>query len=516
VALTPPSVPRAIRALAEAHLRSSLNASLRDAGRVLTAVATLTTVLFALFATVPVVFGFGALGFFVANDSVDTALATAGWVFTLLPPAAGLLSMLNGDARSFDWPKLKGYPVAPLALFVAEVAASSTQVLVALMLLAQSALAAGLLAARPELAGRVLAALLTTLAARAVLATVASWLIRRVRMVVLLLAVLLPAPGLLLAFDPSLVARWAGRARQLSALTAFLPASLQLHALDASGPVTFALRLLGPFFIPLALFAVSFALAFREVEPAVAARRAPERLWSHSSRVLSLARLTLLSIWSCEVGRMQMLTPVLFALPVLLIRLQLSALLSSDLAFFIVWTLTPTMLLNLSLNQFGADRGAVKALLLLPISPRELLQGKALGLAAIALANSAVLTGVAFALVRPPLTSLLTGPLAGISLFLVGLTVGQFTSIAWPRPLPLKGLRAPQGGVVLGFISLGILFLVSAPTVLLSFWLQDDPWLLAGVLLLFAAASFSLFFGSTQLAVRFLVGRRERLVESLS
>jgi hypothetical protein len=213
---------------------------------------------------------------------------------------------------------------------------------------------------------------------------------------------------------------------------------------------------------------------------------------------------------------MQMLTPVLFALPLLLVRLQLASVLSSELTFFIVWTMTPTMLLNLSLNQFGADRGAVKALLLLPISPRELLQGKAVGLALIAAVNSTVLTVVTLVLLRPPLSSLVTGPLAGVSLFLVGLTVGQFTSIAWPRPLPLKGLRGPQGGVVLGFISLGIMFVVTVPLVLISFWLRDEPWLLAAGLALVAAACFSLFFGSTQLAVQFLVDRRERLVESLS
>jgi hypothetical protein len=512
---------RTVRALAAAHGRGSLNATLRDAGPWVTTLAVTGTAALVLVTLGAFGAGFWGLGFLLAAGPLPELLSAAAWLFTLVPFAAALASMLGAEARTLNWDALRPYPVAPLALFTAEVIASVAQLMMFVGLWSMLAFTGGAaLGPQPVLAllcPRLLAAVVVMLSLHSLLGTVAGWVVRRLRNVLLLLVIVAPVPVLAMLADPALARRLAALGTHLGELTPYLPAG---WGLELGGPLSWAkqgagLGLFGLF--ALALLWLAYRLATHEVEPTQSVTAKPERLWSHASRVVSLARVTLVSILASDLGRLQVMTPVLFALPIIVLRVKLSmlAMVRSDLIFFSVCVMTPTMLFNLSLNQFGTDRGAVKALLLLPIAPRELLLGKALGLLVVLLANLAVLAPIVIVMARPPLWSWPTALLAGASLFLIGLTVGQFTSIAWPRPVPRKGLRQPPGGALMGAVSLVLLLGVTAPVALVAFWLRDEPQLLTALMLGVLGAACSLFYGGLQLAERFFLSRSERLVESL-
>jgi hypothetical protein len=110
----------------------------------------------------------------------------------------------------------------------------------------------------------------------------------------------------------------------------------------------------------------------------------------------------------------------------------------------------------LQFNQFGLDGHGVKALLLLPLSPRELLQGKALGFAAFACLQSALLA-VLFLLTRSlDGIQVAAGLLLAGCVFVVQNTVGQWTSAWMPRGIRRKGKSGAPLPMPVVLIHLGV------------------------------------------------------------
>ncbi len=514
-----PSFSRAVRALIVAHVRSASNAALRDAGRVVVALAAVGTVLLGLLLTGSLAMVFGLMGYAVAGRTYDRSSDVAVWVFSLLPLLAAVVSLMGGDARALDWEKLKPYPVPRGALFAAELLASSVNPISVAALISLVVFTAALGVSEPRLLTRLPIVALTSVALlftlRAALATVVTWLVDRLRTVMVAAMMLTPMVVFSLVDFEKEEAISQGTLARLNAFAwTWLPAGWQLGG-------TSRVLMLVPLLVPFGLVAIAYALAFREAPPPKARAQKLESLWSFRSKVGGLARLGVQSIWSSEIGRFTAVMPSLWVIPTLLMRQRLmgmsgfGGLGDPGLLWLFAWVMAPNLLNNLLLNQFGPDRGSVKALLLLPLGERDLLRGKALALFSIAAANAAVLAPVVFLLVRPPLALLAAGPLAAYCLFVVNLTAGQFTSVVWPRPLPRKGLRAPVGNVVGGLVATCIVLFTMAPVGILWWALRDEPVLLTLALLVAALVATALFALTSRAAEHFLAARREKLVETL-
>jgi hypothetical protein len=509
----------AVRALIGAHLRSSINATTRDAGKWLAGLAAVVMTLAVSTMMLFVALLLGTLGFAAAPETVTRHTSAAVWFFTLMPFVIAVLSLMGGDARTLDWEKLKPYPVPRGPLFVAEVLASTTNPFALGGLASLASFAVGLGVHEPTLAPRLplvfVTAALFTVSLRSLVATAALWLVNHLQVLLLLFLMGLPFFALSvidLEHPEALDGGWAETLRQVG--WQVLPAGWQLSG-------THAVESWAVLVVPVALFALAYRLAFREALPTRVRAVKPERLWSFRSPVVGLARVAVRSIWATDLGRFTALAPVAWVLPALLARQklsQLSGLPAIDPAWLWLgaWLMGPTMLTNLLHNQFGADRGAVKALMLLPVGERELLRGKALGLFAIAAANGLLLAPLAWYFVRPGWAFALAGPLTGFTLFVINVAAGQFTSVLWPRPMPRKSLRPPSGNLLVGLVSSAILLCTTVPIGLLWWSLHDEPLTLLAVLGAVAVVALALWWATSLAAEQFLALRRERLVETLS
>ncbi|HEU4951686.1 MAG TPA: hypothetical protein VFT46_07025, partial [Holophagaceae bacterium] len=246
---------------------------------------------------------------------------------------------------------------------------------------------------------------------------------------------------------------------------------------------------------------------------ALSARQA--RLWSFSRPVHGLARLQLRTLAGSMIGRFTFLIPVM---AVVLLKGPLAGAEARPLlavpGAFIYLAFSATQLL---FNQFGLDQGAAKGLLMLPVSPKELLLGKALGHGAF-LGLQGLLLALLLAIFGGPGL----GPAlpAGLGLFAACMlamgTIGMFTSVALPRPL--SRTRLGSGGMPLVMVlvsmgaSLGCAALFGGLFAALA-WLAP-AWLLPGMLLA-AAAMVLVFRAGLEAAGAYLVRHRERLVERL-
>jgi hypothetical protein len=500
----------------------ALNVSLRDSGLGLTLAGLVVIGVLVVVVVVPFWVGGVALGLALAPALTGGAgLVLLGAAYTAAPLLAAVLSLLAGDARAMDWERLQGYPVPPRALFLGEVLASCTHPLMAaglgFLVCLSVALAVRVPGTALPLALVALTALGTQLAARMLLALAAGWLVRNLRLLLLVAAFLVP--GLLageLAKGGALeVGRgWVGAAAV--ALAERLPSTLQVRAVAGAGLAP----LWGPVLVPLGLFGLAWWLAFRPAKVANSAPARPERLWSFRSPTLGVARLHLVAIWSSELGRMSLLGPLAWLAPALLARTlplpEASAGVSASWLALSACLTPPLFLSSLLGNQLGTDRGSVKALFLLPLGERPLLRGKAVALTALVVGYWAALSAVVVVVASPPLLVVLAAWCSGLAAYLVQLAIGQWTSLVWPRPLPRKGLRQPPGGLLPGLVSLAASLTTALPLAGLWLWLQGSPLALlegSAVLAAGAAALFAVFSRQAEGLMRL---KREHLVERLS
>jgi len=92
------------------------------------------------------------------------------------------------------------------------------------------------------------------------------------------------------------------------------------------------------------------------------------------------------------------------------------------------------------MNQFGWDRSTVRALMLLPIGPRDILLGKFLGLLQLTLLGWVISGAGLLVVYRPSARELLGGVAASGIAFVVTCGAGQFISLRLPRAVPPGGM----------------------------------------------------------------------------
>lgn len=513
---------RSIRALLAMHLQAGFNAGLRTMGglsaRASVAALVLLVAVFAAGLAVALFVAGAAMAPRVAQGQTGLAGALLTGA-TLMGPAA---AVLVGEGRELDWERLRLFPLRPVALFVAELAAMFGDPVMVIVVAAQAGLAAGLIAGAPALWAPALLALgcsvLATAALRLVLSSLLARVLSKVRGVFLLaLSLGPPLLGLLLVDQSEAVAE-----RRLEAWVeglAVLPASAQLgllHQVRAGAWGEAALALAAPLLALGLLGALAVRGVLAEVSGQAGAPTAkPERLWSFTSPVWGVARLQLTTLLESEIGRFSVVAPLVWVAPIaLLTRLAVPALPLGALAPS-VWFFLPTLLLGFLLNQFGLDRGAVKGLFLLPLTELQLLQGKAAGYALLQALQFGVVAAASALLLRPAGYVWVCGPLSSVFLFVALLTVGQWTSTLWPRPISRRGLKQAPGSMALGLVAVGLLVGTMLPLGLLWGALARWPLALGAALAALDLAALGIFRFYMAQAARVLAGRREKLVESL-
>ncbi|MEW5739377.1 MAG: hypothetical protein AB1938_10650 [Myxococcota bacterium] len=513
------SLPRAVRALLEVHLRTAFNAGLRNAGLAVTTLALLGALALWLLLLVPLCAVGVYLGVSLASN-VDALSTASGALYAGAPLFGAVVSLMTGDTQELDFEKLEPYPMPPWALFFAELLASFVHPVMAVAAGVQLSFAAGALGSGAGLG--VLVALVTGLtlqaAVRSLLASGAARLIRRAQAFVVF--GLAAGPVAFLAVlsrvgeerADELITRVGS---ELGGLPGGLQATVTLRT--GLGPGQALLELLGPLAAALLLLVLAGRVARRARSAPARTQEGPARLWTFGAPVWGVARLQLSALWATELGRFTVFLPLLWVV-FLPLRAQAPGVEPRpELVSLFIWVILPTTLAGMTLNQFGLDRGGVKALFLLPLSEADVLYGKALGLGALLLAQASIAALLVGVLVPQHPAFLVAGPALTMTVGGLQLLIGQWTSLAWPRPIPRKGLKQPAGSVLMSLVIIATLFGTVAPLGLVWWALGSrSPVGLALAMLGLAAAVAALHRVFTPLAARAVAVRREHLVEALS
>lgn len=526
-----PSPPRAawltFRALAAAHLLGSWNRLGRQAGVEGRAAVVALYLLLVLSLVLPLLAGFGALGYLLGETLSDggPGLPLGGALLTLFPVVAGGFGGLSSGARQLPWETLRGFPVRPAVLFGAELFAGGAEAVTLIELAAQASLLLGVAVAAPRAAPLLFVLLcghsLLLLAVQQLIGSLAERMARRFRLLLLLLPVIAVSMPWLIE---QLRAAWGDRGpgpawMAFQHAAALLPASMLLSAAAAllRAPPDLPAILVASLTVAgstLGVVALAFTLVSRERALDLDLGAGEQRLWTFRSPALGIARLQWVALAGSLPGRFGLMVPLF---TVVLVRGPLATFLpSSGWAVPLAFAYAAMAGANLLFNQFGLDRHGVKVLLLLPIEPEALLRGKLLGFAAWQALQALLLVLLLSLGGRGTPTSLLTGVLLYACIFLVLALVGQRVSLWLPRPLKKNGLRAGQPPFLLMLLvtltTLGTTGGLFGLLLLLRHFVAS--WAPLGLVVVTGALTLCLG-PALRWNARYLVESRERLVETL-
>ncbi len=527
-----------VRALLTAHLQATWNQSARELGRQGVWVLVLLVGILGCFAAGPLVVGLGSLGWVVGHGlGRPVMIAVLGGFLAGVSLGGGLLGGILGSARQLSWETTRGFPLRLPALFLAELVAGLGDLWPLTFAVAAGSFLAGLAlavpAALPLLPLLLLETVLLLLAVQLLVGGLASALVKRLRLALLLLGIL--AWGCSVLFTGRLshqgrggsapplsqvqAARLQTLGRKLARVAAVLPSRAQALSVVRARSHRWgaALALQGyPLALLLLLMVAGARLLAREASGA--ARPAPvrsvERLWSFRTPALGVARLHFQTLMGSHLGKfafvMPLMTLVLLKGP--FARLQGQSLWTVPAAFAYLSLVAN----NFVLNQFGLDRHGIKLLLLLPVPPRDLLVGKLLGMAAHQGLQALLMVGLLVLFNHPPLAHLVAGLFLMGCFFLAQTALGQWTSAWMPRPMPMHSLKNNTMPFALGMLSLAV---SAVWTLLFGGAFALLAWLAPAALV----PGMALLFGLLLLAHRallpaasaFLHQRRENLVEAL-
>jgi hypothetical protein len=519
----------AVRAVITAHLEGTFNRGRKQLGT-LGVVASWLLVLFAFLVFVaPFVAGLSFVGYLlggsVAGDGeVERNLSAIAIFITSLTVLGGAFAGVGGASRQLAWESLQAYPVRPPALFAAELVAGSTEVLTATELLALTGICGGVSVAAPRATPFMLLALvcsvITTMSIQLMVASIAQRVSKQARIVV----VVLPVMAVLLSFGSPAVMRAVTSSQQTAvgqvsqAAARLTPVGQLLEAARApySGSWDGVLLKLIPIVaFTLVSLVAAYLLVSREKPLSTIAKAGPaRRLWTFRSASWGIARLQWETLTTSLPGRIMLLMPLL---TVVLIRGPFALFFNRGSwvvpAAFLYAGLSST---NLLFNQFGLDRHGVKALFLLPVEERAVLQGKQWAFGAWQGVQTALLSVLMLLSGYTDLSALFLGvAVAACSFFFVS-SIGQFVSIWQPHPLAKSGMQGSRAPLVVVLATMATVFgggglLFFASSALFRSVPQWSGLVMSGVALVLA--------GGSQLMLRFNTGflrvSRERLVESL-
>ena len=529
-----------------AQAQAAWNRTARESGAAGKLAATVV-LLFVALAALPVLAGMAGAGFVITQQlAADARAAQAlGLVHLALVAAVGAWGGLFSPVRTGD-DGLRVFPVPASALLAVELIGGLLSLPALLSGAAFLGLGLGVSLRLPLLAPVVLVlALQGFLGSLLVAQLIASG--RRA------LAKRLPLPALL-AGAALLAGLWGWK---LWPLLSIKPRSAEetaalvqpwLHVAGDLLPSGLAWRgvaqlaqghLLAGLWPQLLLLAITVALAVAAAAAHVAEQRLEGRAIASAGRdshvfhfdtpVAGLSRLLFWQVWGSRYGKLLVFAQLPLSLICVFVfrsfegsgkqAAELAQRVGGQLPAHVPWLLFFTcyqVVVNSELlfNQFGLDRAGVRTLLLLPISPQEIVLGKLRGLATLVLVELCASSWPLFYFGLPGPRGLVGAAAGGVAFFLFLFLAGFRLSLRFPRRLWAPG-EAPRTGVAL---SQALLQLLIVPAVPVALW---GLFRLAGEWFPLACAGLALALaGATALAVpglgRALSDARERLVEGLS
>ena len=249
-------------------------------------------------------------------------------------------------------------------------------------------------------------------------------------------------------------------------------------------------------------------------DAAPAAIRGPDRLWSFRHPAEGLGRLHFQTLMRSHLGRFAFLMPLmtLVLLKGPFAQFRANPLWTVPIAFAYLSLVAN----NFAFNQFGLDRHGVKALLLLPVSPGDLLKGKLLGMAAHQGLQALLLITLLAVFDHAGPVPLMGGLLLLACIFLAQTSVGQWTSTWAPRPMAMDSLKNNNMPLALALLSVatsGLWTSLFGGAYALLAW-ASPALLVPGMAVLFGLtlAAHLLLLPAAAAA---LDRRREKLVEAL-
>lgn len=523
------------RALLAAHGQATWNRSAREMGRQGALAMGVVVGLLSLLGAVAMLLGSGVVGFLLGSrlDRPVVALILSG-VLTFLSLGGGLLGGVLGGARQLSWESYRCYPLPKPTLYAAELLAGLADLMPLALGLITTGLLLGLGAAAPWTLPLIplvlLESLLTLLAMQLLVGGLASALVKRLRLALMVLgalawlgSTLLSTPRLKGAEAPRPTAaqaeqvQRAGRAlgRSLQALPAHASVQSLVAARNGAWGQALAWQVYPLGFLALTVL-LGLGLMAREAEgnPVVATPKGTERLWRFRSPAEGLGRLHFRTVMGSHLGKFSFLMPLM---TIVLLKGPLAQFKADPL-----WTV-PAAFAYLSLvannfvfNQFGLDRHGVKGLLLLPVGAEDLLKGKLLGLAAHQGLQALLLAVLLAAFDRAGAIPLAGGVLLMGCIFLAQTAVGQWTSTWAPRPMARDSLKNNNMPFLLGLLSVatsGFWTTLFGGAYLLLAWLSPLA-LVPGMAVLFALV-LAVHLGLLPAAAAALDRRRDKLVEAL-
>lgn len=519
------AVASPLRAVLTAHLQSSQNRLVRQLGvngvaMLLVAIGLITTTVI-----VPIVFGLTTAAFFLADSAFDAdgrpeLMHVIGLILTAVSVGGGLIGGIAGGAKQLAWEQYKGFPLRPVTLFAAEVLSGLGDAIT----LVQTTTLVGICAATAVAAPR-MAPVMIFLAGQSVVlllciqllvGSLAERLVKRLRLV------LAATIGLAFLMSQLLATRTmkapeatAGGLRTLGdrvvSFASYLPASQSLRAGalgEWRGHVSGVLLLVG------VVLAAYFVLMRERETLTHDTGGAAEKLWSHARPVLAIARLQLETLMGSHLGKFAFAMPLI---TIVLIRGPFSELAGTGRYLvpgaFIYISLAAN---GLGFNQFGLDGHGVKALFLLPIPERTILEGKQLGFAVWQTGQALFLAALLLLVQKPKLDELAAGLMLFVCYFFVQGVIGQRTSIWLPRRMQRNSMKSSQIPIPVVLISLATTLTSGATFGGVWWWLSTvaRPFLFPGMA---ALAGLAYVFSRPLLVwnAGFLARHRERIVDGV-
>jgi hypothetical protein len=502
----------ALTALVAAHAQSAWNRSTRQLTRAGRNVALAFIGFVWLFGAASLGVGMGSLGWAAGHDLKGAGLNVASVTLFGLSWGLGFVFGLTGGGRLLEVGQLKAYPVRPLTLVFAELAARLAEPITAGAAFGLGSLHVGLFIAAPQLLPRLLVlfpiSLYTLVALQFVLGELLTAIARRARIALALVVVASMgfSPRFLAWLNSGDTSRFA-RLQRLADFIQRLPITALLKAPTAELAVPLLLTL-----VPLVVLTLA-GMYVMSREQSAHAQVATEReggLWSFETASAGIARLHMSTLFRTPVGRYSLIAPLFAMVMVPWVMQLLFGVQRASLAVFMYAALGTV---QFHFNMFGFDGPAVGELFRLPIPSRALIAGKHLAVLAFALLEGAVLALFLRFVREESIPECIAGLCVFMAVNLLMASLGRFVSVVWPRTLPRSGMRgsAPPLPVVLVnlFGTLGI-----AGSLGITHWLVQRhapglviPW---GVLVVAVAAA--VFAVTLAPAARFLEARREHVL----
>lgn len=462
----------ALRTVLVAHMQSTTNRMIREMGRNRALATSITLLVFSFVGIVPLCLGLGFIGYALMELIEDpTSVAILASLFTVFPLFGGMTSGLVAGARELAWERYRTYPVRVRTLFVAELIAAMGDLIPVLVGLASASVLIGMAVVDARIlvvAPLVwLEAVVTVLVVQMLIGGIAESAMRVMRraagvgFALVLVAALFAARALRHAHQArptDFAARFQDATRRIATIIDWLPTGVSIRSLleAAHGNVARALVL---HVYPLAVLgACAVAAAYLMAREAngthvVSERSERVRLWSFTKPWVGIARAHAAALMRSPLGRFGLLMPVI---SIALIKGPLSESLgTSRLQTLSTFSYVAVSTVQLHFGAFGMDGHGIKALLLLPIRPRDLLFGKMITVLAYHVIQLLILAVFLYLLGSTTLLELASGFLLALAIFFTQAAIGHRVSLWMPRAFPKRGMRRTAMPLPLTLLSIG-------------------------------------------------------------